>query len=185
MMRLIFIVFTLVFFKDCPPKNATANANAAPTAAIVAPTPQKSIAQVSACAKERVTNAPADLNIPSELCLDDKKPIDATEDKTVSDKLVGNVLSSDDDIAFDKLPPEVREVIKLLTGERYASAKFHLDVTLGPDAARGNRSVKSYSYTPKLFDAKLNAETLATETFQFRRQNKLLKLESAELDAAQ
>ncbi len=182
MIRIALFIFLAAFYKDCPPSKV---ANVNQTTAIVnpSPTPETKTTAVSECVKQRVTNAPVGLTIPSELCLDDKKPIDQGEDKTVSEKLVGNTLSQENDIAFPKLPPEVQQIIRLTSGERYTAAKYNLSVILSDDPAQANRSVKSYIYTPVVFDANLKADTMATESWSFKRQDKRLKLESAELDA--
>jgi len=181
MTRFALFVFLAVFYKDCPPPKTT-NVNTATATVNTSPTPEKTTAATSECVKQRVTNAPEGLNIPQEFCLDDKKPIDEGEDKTVSEKLVGNALSQENDIPFAKLPPEVQQIIRLTSGERYAAAKYNLLVILSDDPARASRSVKSYIYTPVVFDKNINAETMATESWNFKRQDKRLKLESAELD---
>lgn len=123
-------------------------------------------------------------NIPLELCLDDSKPIDEGEDKTVTEKLVGNTLANEDNISFDKLPSEVQKIIRLTTSERYISAKFHLAVILSHDPIQENRSVKSYIYTPLVFNNNINAITLATDHWTFKRQDQMLKLDEVEVDTA-
>lgn len=128
-------------------------------------------ATLSDCAKNRTYGLESNINIPEELCVDSKKPIDGGEQVKTNKKLVGNTLSSEYDIPFEKLPPEVRNIVRLTTGEQFTRGKFILYVIPGEDENQpGKRSVKTYRYISD-----------GEASWDFMRQNKLLKLSGAEL----
>lgn len=143
-------------------------------------TAEKPTVGLSLCAKERVKGLAKQVNIPQELCLDDKKPIDRTEDVVVTKTLPENTWKTVSGIKFAKLPKEVRRIIRLTSEEKYAKSKFEMRIVLTDDAAKPNRSVKEYIFIPYVFDAKLKDEVWDTVSWRFKRQNKLLKLEFAE-----
>ncbi|MGI8789123.1 MAG: hypothetical protein ACR2HG_15390 [Pyrinomonadaceae bacterium] len=147
-----------------------------------APTPT-TVSSVSECTRQRAVGLPNGVNIPQELCFDDTKPVDAKEK---SNAKVGNSPQSaeiqDTDLAFEKLPPEVRRIVRLTAPEMDVNAVvFDLTIIPTPDERSNNRLVKSYSYHSSSKN-NLTGKDVNSHNWLFERQNNLLKLVSAEID---
>lgn len=113
---------------------------------------------------------------------DKSRSVSEDDDIEPDEPLIGNEVFRQTDIPFTGLPNEVQEVILSMTGHLYITSNFYLSVTLTDDPAIDIRSVKTYTYTPLVFDENLNVETLASSYWIFKRRNKKLQLEYAELD---
>lgn len=170
----VFFISSMLFFLDYP-LNATGVESEQVSGNV-----QPSV--VTNSSTHRIINLAEGVNIPTLLYLDDQKPIDEGEDQIITEKLIGNIFSTESEIPFKSLPMEVQELVQLTTGERYITEKFALCVVLSHDPAKENRSVKTYIYTPIIFDTNINAETLAIDNWRFKRQDNILKLETAFLD---
>ncbi|MCB1116488.1 MAG: hypothetical protein KDK71_08465 [Chlamydiia bacterium] len=114
--------------------------------------------------------------LPSEFYLDQHAPIDQQEECTVVERLPSGLLEPEQKIAFDALPSEVKEIIRLESGQRYLNATFVHWVTLGDHPATPGQSVKVHIYTPLEYDEALQCDVLADQSWRFSRQSGMLKL---------
>lgn len=114
--------------------------------------------------------------LPLEFYLDQHAAIDQQEEYTVEERLPSGLLVPEQKIAFDALPSEVKEVVRLESGERYLNSTFVYWVTLGDNPTTPGRSVKVHIYTPLEYNEALESDVLADKSWWFGRQNGMLKL---------
>lgn len=148
----------------------SADANQTANAFVPSPTPPNA---VNTCGAERIVGLPANISMPNELCLDRRLPIDRSEDYTARAPLPSNALEQEYDLPFTSLPDEVQKVIRLTGGEQISEQKFaHYVILSGDESQTQKRSVKTHRYV---------AFVENSPSWDFKRQNKFLKLDSAEL----
>ena len=142
----------------------------------VEPAPTATPANASAvCDEQRLTGLPENVHVPAELCLDRNKPIDKGEDYTAQTPLPSNALKQEYDIPFNDLPAVVQRVIRLTGDEKLTGQTFaHYVILSDDDSQPGKRSVKTYRYVA----------AAGIPSWDFKRQGKALKLDSAELKEA-
>lgn len=138
---------------------------------------------LSECTKNRAAGLAADINIPEELCFDANREVDVSER---SDAKSGNNAQTATiegfDLSFDKLPAEVRKIVKLTVPQMDTNAVvFDLTVIPTADTIAKNRLVKSYSYASSSKN-KSPGKDPNRHTWLFRRQGGTLKLDYAEIE---
>ena len=158
----------------------------------------KNARTLSACTKSRVFGElPKNINIPQQLCADERKPADVREmvkpenggenrpNQTINDSdLVYGGMSAD--IIFGKLPTEVRQIIKLAFPEIAADHKQLYSLTVVgetfPSTGRFAKFVRNYKYTLQNNNA-VNHPTMLPNlpAWTFIKQNKKLKLRYLEI----
>ncbi len=143
----------------------------------------KSSQSFSECAKH-ITGLAKGINIPFELCVDKKKPADKSEKMRVPSAYNAAYSYYDGtDLPFNKLPAEVRKIIKLTAPEMDTDkVVFALLIVPSDDPKFPDRFVKGYNYSSTTKE-KIQGADPNLHTWVFRRQNRLLKLDSAELES--
>lgn len=141
----------------------------------------KSSQNLSECAK-KITGLAKNINVPQEFCVDITKPADKGETMKVPSAYNAAYSYYDGtDLPFDKLPAEVRKIVKL-TAPAMDTKKvvFNLLIVPSDDPKFPNKIVKGYNYSSATKEKKAGPDP-NLHTWIFRRQNRLLKLDSAEL----
>lgn len=116
------------------------------------------------------------IEIPSELCFDAKRPVDKSE--AIPDPPRGvkqaNTLFADE-ISVREVPPEVLQVIEAITGHQSSAQKFSLIVSSnGEYLTSSKRPTKMYLYSPITDDNE-------SGTFYFQKQKGKMKLVLADM----
>ena len=155
-------------------------ANPSPTASMLPNSPAQTAAE---CARSKIYGLPKEISIPQQLCVDDTKPIDKSELVNVPS---GNNAAYSQIIEtatpFEKLSKEVQQVIHLTAPEIDTdSVVFSLTIVPVNDPRANDKFVKSYVYNSINKDRK-NKNTANLKSWIFKRQNKILKLDSAEIE---
>lgn len=150
--------------------------------AVPAPTPANG-QTLSECSRNRVQNLREGVNVPQELCFDANKPADAKEKSNAE---IGNspqsATTEETNLPFDKLPAEVQKIIKITVPDIDTNAVvFDLTVVPTPDERAKNQLIKSYGYSSSS-RIKAAGKDPNRHNWLFKRQNDLLKLDSAEID---
>lgn len=113
---------------------------------------------LSECAKNRTYGLLESINIPQELCVDETKPIDKSERVNVpSGNNAAYSQIEETDAPFEKLPPEVRRIIKLTAPDANTNALLFSMTMLPVYDEISKKFVKSYIYDPFIKTRKAKA----------------------------
>lgn len=202
----ILLLFGLIFYqcgdkvssnaankKPTPNINRTAETSPTPpdsnTTAEIKQTPKSENAsgELSDCAKERISGLPEGGNISSEMCFDRKKPVDKGEREKGKVESGNNALNSRIEFVdepFEKLPAEVQKVIRLTAPDlKPDEVLFTLQIDLVDDPTAPTEKlvlVKQYQFS-SYSKNKEKGKDPNSHNWSFMRQDKLLKLDSAEI----
>lgn len=153
---------------------------------------------LSACTRLKVSGElPKSVNIPQQLCADEKKSADFREivkPGNGGENLLNHTINNTDlvfggmsaDVSFSKLPIEVRRLIKLTFPDIAADRKqLYSLMIVGedfPSAGRFAKFVRNYKYTLQNSNAGNQSAALPyLPTWSFVRQNGKLKLRYLEI----
>jgi len=165
------------------PFSVNKNKTAVTPSPIVSPTPTSTTQNVAECARDKIYGLPKEITVSQQLCVDDTKPIDKGERVNVpsgNNAAYSQILETD--TPFEKLPKEVRQII-LLTAPKIDTNSIVFSLTVVPvnDPRANDKFVKSYVYNSINKDSK-NKDNSNLHSWIFKRQNKVLKLDSAEIE---
>lgn len=137
---------------------------------------KKPLSAESANCSKTIVGSKKVLRLPARLCFNEKLPVDKSQNLPNRRKQADDPnLYSEDDVTYDKLPLEVREVVELTAGNKYKGRKFKEYVLRDSDLVR-NQAVKAYRYLP--YD---NDGVLELDNWTFKAQGGKMRLETVEL----
>lgn len=158
--------------------NKTEVSTPTPSRPSAVPSPEPSPASKLNCGKN-ITGTSKQIQIPDELCFNEKLPADKSEAVGNPPKGVkqANTLS-EGKVSVREVSPEVLRVISLISGSNLKPKYFWLAVSSnGSDSTK--RAIKMYSYSPLQDDGEPG--DLSANTFYFQKQNGKMKFVSAEI----
>jgi hypothetical protein len=149
---------------------------------IAQPTTAPSPEIVSKCAEKWIYGLSKGINIPQQLCVDYKKPIDKSERINVpSGNNAVYARYEAVDVPFEKLAEGVRNIVRLTAPDVNPNELLFSIQMLPTKDTTTDKLIKSYIYNSYAKD-KQNKDTKNNKSWTFKRQDNALKLDGAQFE---